>query len=393
MGVDGGMGDVGDRGPEGNDGDPGVMGSAGPIGAQGASGSSGKPGRTGKRGRPGIAGAIGMQGEAGSEGKRGRQGKPGNPGLVGPAGMDVVGIAGNQGVDGPPGEVGRPGPPGPEGSEGLQGHIGIRGKWGFPGTQGIFGEVQGQIWDPLTWNYAGPESPRTVGRRDGGGGWNEYSGSPAYNARRGPRGISLHMSNARRVRDASRSAKIESAEDEPSLYPDHSPKVVGRAKGRRLSDEAWWEKQQALKKARKAAGPKRVGCEGSTTVENLENDSLYVACNSMGKDAAIEVDNMGSGLLRKIESAPQVPGQDDEDSPREMIMQGDKVVGGDHFRGAVRDVRPRVAALAHSRRGAEQIKNAVKTLRSISIRDDADFANPRVTELDRNGNPKDEHDV
>jgi len=150
---------------------------------------------------------------------------------------------------------------------------------------------------------------------------------------------------------------------------------------------------QALKKARKAAGPKRVGCEGSTTVENLENDSLYVACNSMGKDAAIEVDNMGSGLLRKIESAPQVPGQDDEDSPREMIMQGDKVVGGDHFRGAVRDVRPRVAALAHSRRGAEQIKNAVKTLRSISIRDDADFANPRVTELDRNGNPKDEHDV
>ena len=53
------------------------------------------------------------------------------------------------------------------------------------------------------------------------------------------------MSNARRGRDASRSAKIESAEDEPSLYPDHSPKVVGRAKGRRLSDEAWWEKQQA----------------------------------------------------------------------------------------------------------------------------------------------------
>jgi hypothetical protein len=123
-------------------------------------------------------------------------------------------------------------------------------------------------------------------------------------------------------------------------------------------------------------------------VENLENDSLYVACNSMGKDAAIEIDNMGSGLLKKIQTAPRVPGQEYEDSPREMIMQGNKVVGGDNFRGAVTDVRPRVLARAHSRRGAEELKRAVEALRSISIRDDANFDNRRVTELDHNGNPK-----
>jgi hypothetical protein len=129
-------------------------------------------------------------------------------------------------------------------------------------------------------------------------------------------------------------------------------------------------------------------------VENLENDSLYVACNSMGKDAAIEIDNMGSALLKKIQTAPRVPGQDNrDDSPREMIMQGNKVVGGDNFRGAVTDVRPRVLARAHSRRGAEQIKKAVQALQSISIRDDANFDNPRITELDHNGNPKSEHDA
>ncbi len=113
------------------------------------------------------------------------------------------------------------------------------GKWGFPGTQGIFGEVQGQIWDPLTWNVAGPESPRTVGRRDGGGGWNEYAGTPAYNARRKSRIISLD-GRAGRVGGASRSAVIESEEGSASLYPD-KVKVAPVA---RLSDEAWWEKQE-----------------------------------------------------------------------------------------------------------------------------------------------------
>jgi hypothetical protein len=118
--------------------------------------------------------------------------------------MDVVGISGNQGIAGPPGEAGRPGPPGPEGSEGLQGSIGIRGKWGYPGTRGIYGEVQGQIYDPIIWNSGGPESPRTVGRRDGGGGWEEYAGSPAYNARRGPRPTTQSL----RIKEAEKMAQL-----------------------------------------------------------------------------------------------------------------------------------------------------------------------------------------
>jgi hypothetical protein len=155
------------------------------------------------------------QGEPGELGARGKHGKPGDKGLVGPAGMDVVGIAGNQGIPGPPGEMGRPGPPGPEGSEGLQGNIGIRGKWGLPGTQGIFGEVQGQIWDPLTWNEKGPESPRTVGRRDGGGGWNEYAGTPAYNARRRAPRQSLHAYN----HGTTRATSDESSSRSLLLFP------------------------------------------------------------------------------------------------------------------------------------------------------------------------------
>jgi len=99
--------------------------------------------------------------------------------------------------------------------------------------------VQGQIWDPLTWNVAGPESPRTVGRRDGGGGWNEYAGTPAYNARRKSRMISLE-GGVGGVASRSISAAIESEEGSASLYPEKA-KVASVA---RLSDEAWWEKQE-----------------------------------------------------------------------------------------------------------------------------------------------------
>jgi len=380
-GVDGGMGDVGDHGPDGNAGDPGVMGSAGSQGPVGLAGNRGKLGMAGKAGRNGISGATGYQGSAGAIGKRGRLGKPGDHGLIGPAGMDVVGVSGNQGIPGPTGEGGRPGPPGPEGSEGLQGNIGIRGKWGFPGTQGTFGEVQGQIWDPLTWNLAGPASPREVGRRDGGGGWNEYSGYPAYQARRGPRvkndgTQALRMSAAKRVE-----AAVTKEEDKPSLYPNDTAKVY-KPKPKRLTYQEWWEKQEAKIKALKAAGPKRVGCEGSTTVEDLTNDSMYVACNSMGKDAAIQISNMGSGLLSKVESAHKVDGSH-TDSPREMVMQGDKVVDGDNFRGEVRGLTS-----ARSRR-ARDVRNALNTFQSITIRDDDAFANKKVVDLDRNGNPKD----
>jgi len=372
MGADGGMGDVGERGPAGNEGDPGVRGSAGPIGAVGRDGFPGKPGMRGKPGRAGIAGATGYQGETGKTGPRGKQGHAGDPGLIGPAGMNVVGIAGNQGVPGPRGEMGLQGPPGPEGSEGLQGNIGIRGKWGFPGMQGIYGEVQGQIWDPLTWNYAGPESPRTVGRRDGGGGWSEYAGSPSFNARRGPRGKLL----------ANKATMLAKAEGTPSLYPSDKPKVVG-LRHRRLSDEEWWEKHEAAAKEALKNGPRRVGCEGSESVDDLTNDSLYVACNSMGKGAAIEMNNMGSKMLKRVASAPRLDGQD-TDSPREMVVKGGKVVAGDDFSGAVKDI---ANVLRHEHRGARAVKSALKRFRSISIRDDDYFGNPKVVDLDRNGNP------
>lgn len=255
--------------------------------------------------------------------------------------------------------MGLRGPPGPEGSEGLQGNIGIRGKWGFPGTQGIYGEVQGQIWDPITWNLAGPESPRTVGRRDGGGGWNDYAGSPSFNARRGPGG---------KLR-SSKQTILARAEGAWSLYPENGPKVVGlKDKGGRLSDQEWWQKQEAASKRDLAQGPRRVGCQGSESVDDLTNDSLYVACNSMGKGSAIEMNNMGSRSLRRVESAPLLDGQD-TDSPREMEVAGGKVVAGDDFSAEVKDM---ASVLKQQRRGAgaRAVKKALKRFRAISIRDD-----------------------
>ena len=43
--------------------------------------------------------------------------------------------------------------------------------------------------------------------------------------------------------------------------------------------------------------------------------------------------------------------------------------------------------------GARAVKKALKTFQSITLRDDDDFANRHIRELDRNGNPKDEHDM
>ena len=232
----------------------------------------------GKTGSPGEPGATGFAGATGSAGVRGGSGRAGDPGLGGAPGIDRVGLPGSEGAQGPPGGVGRRGPPGPEGSEGLQGNIGIRGKWGYPGMQGLVGEVQGQMWDPRVWNEAGPESPRTVGRRDGGGGWNEYAGAPANQARRGPR----------RVGQALRA--VQGGE---SLYPEGSPRVTRpKAKAaKRLSDQEWWEQQQAKLKARKAKELARggVGCANGLSVNDLENDSLYVACNSMADDSVCVV--------------------------------------------------------------------------------------------------------
>ena len=232
----------------------------------------------GKTGSPGEPGATGFAGATGSAGVRGGSGRAGDPGLGGAPGIDRVGLPGSEGAQGPPGGVGRRGPPGPEGSEGLQGNIGIRGKWGYPGMQGLVGEVQGQMWDPRVWNEAGPESPRTVGRRDGGGGWNEYAGAPANQARRGPR----------RVGQALRA--VQGGE---SLYPEDGPRVMRpKAKAaKRLSDQEWWEQQQAKLKARKAKELARggVGCANGLSVNDLENDSLYVACNSMADDSVCVV--------------------------------------------------------------------------------------------------------
>jgi len=187
--------------------------------------------------------------------------------------MDVVGVTGKQGIPGPTGEIGRPGPPGPEGSEGLQGNVGIRGKWGFPGMQGHVGEVQGEIWDPLTWNLAGPESPREVGRRDGGGGWEDYAGYPAFQARRGPQ---MKPDGTQALRRGSLSTKrvevgVEAAvtkdEDASSLYPMHMPRVY-TPRMQRLTDEEWWEKQEARKKALGKAGLLLV--QGHTGVRDVK---------------------------------------------------------------------------------------------------------------------------
>jgi hypothetical protein len=136
-------------------------------------------------------------------------------------------------------------------------------------------------------------------------------------------------------------------------------------KHKRLSDEEWWEKHEAAAKGARKHGPRRVGCEGSESVDDLTNDSLYVACNSMGKGATIEMNNMGSSLLTRVLSAPKLDGQD-TDSPREMVVKGGKVVAGDDFSGTVKDI---ANVLKHERRGARAVKSALKRFRSISIRD------------------------
>ena len=232
----------------------------------------------GKTGSPGEPGAIGFPGAPGSSGARGGRGRAGDPGLGGAPGIDRVGLPGSEGAQGPAGGVGRRGPPGPEGSEGLQGNVGIRGKWGYPGRQGLVGEVQGQVWDPRVWNEAGPESPRTVGRRDGGGGWNEYAGAPANQARGGPRRVGQ---------------TLRAVQGGESLYPEGGPKVMrpkAKAAGR-LSDQEWWEQQQAKLKARKTKELARGGggCAKGLSVNHLENDSLFVACNSIADDSVCVV--------------------------------------------------------------------------------------------------------
>jgi hypothetical protein len=69
-------------------------------------------------------------------------------------------------------------------------------------------------------------------------------------------------------------AGITHQEGVPSLYPLKGPKVV-------------FPSPKAHPQSNK-----RVGCEGSTSVEDVRNDSLFVDCNSMARGAAIELNGM-----------------------------------------------------------------------------------------------------
>jgi len=99
-------------------------------------------------------------------------------------------------------------------------------------------------------------------------------------------------------------------------------------------------------------------------VEDLTNDSLYVACNSMGKGAEIQLDGFAP-TLKKVETAPEIDGHNN-------------------------DYTPTITSANSRSREVKNVKKAMKTFESITLRDDDNFANPTITDLDNNGNPVDD---
>ncbi len=96
-------------------------------------------------------------------------------------------------------------------------------------------------------------------------------------------------------------------------------------------------------------------------MEDLTHDSLYVACNSMGKGAEIQLNGFAS-TLQKVETAPEIDGQNN-------------------------DYTPTITSANSRSREVKNVKKTMKTFESITLRDDDDFANPIITDLDNNGNP------